>query len=220
MAHLSQLQLVETAVKQRSVLKLFVSSFCRFPIHRSNLSYLSIFCLKKCFVLCVSMAQINMTAPPAPLLDNLQFKHHNSIGEYFLSLYFLNSSLNQHVRWPLLLFISLSRFRVHPLTKACLKVSTRVTTPLKLVVGTNTYDLLGVIFHCGATPENGHYTTMVRSARARSENGYAWLQTNDQHIAILSDELISKNCFGRRYRRGHNSLRPIVSTYSKYSSNK
>jgi hypothetical protein len=33
---------------------------------------------------------------------------------------------------------------------------------------------------------------MVRSARAGSENGYAWLQTNDQHIAILSDELISK----------------------------
>ena len=148
MAHLSHLQLVETAVKQRSVLKLFVSSFCRFPIHRSNLSYLYIFCLKKCFVLCVSMAQINMTA----LLDNLQLKHHNSTGEYFLSLYFLNSSLNQHVRWPLLLFISLSRFRVHPLTKACLKVSTRVTTRLKLIFETNTYDLLGVIFHCGTTP--------------------------------------------------------------------
>jgi ubiquitin C-terminal hydrolase len=62
----------------------------------------------------------------------------------------------------------------------------------ELIVGTNTYDLLGVIFHCGATPENGHYTTMVRSARAGSENGNAWRQTNDQHIAILSDELISK----------------------------
>jgi hypothetical protein len=71
-------------------------------------------------------------------------------------------------------------------------VSTRVTTPLKLIVGTNTYDLLVVIFHCGTTPENGHYTTMVRSARAGSENGYDWFQTNDQHIAILSDELISK----------------------------
>ena len=85
-------------------------------------------------------------------------------------------------RWPKLLFLSLSRFRFDSRTQQRVKLTTRVTSPLFLNVSENRYELLGIVFHLGSTPEHGHYT---RSDRHDSET--EWFLTNDFRISTISD---------------------------------
>ncbi len=89
-------------------------------------------------------------------------------------------------RWPKLLFLSLSRFRFNTLTQQRVKITTRVTSPLFLNVSENRYELLGIVFHVGSTPERGHYTSMIRS----DKNDYKteWFLTNDDTVSILTHE--------------------------------
>ena len=92
-------------------------------------------------------------------------------------------------RWPKLLFLSLCRFRFDSRTQERVKLNTRVTSPLILNVSENRYELLGIVFHNGSTPECGHYTSMIRSDRHDSET--EWFLTNDYNISKLSDRNIS-----------------------------
>ena len=92
-------------------------------------------------------------------------------------------------RWPKLLFLSLSRFRFNSTTQQRVKLTTRVTSPLFLNVSENRYELLGIVFHLGSTPERGHYTSMIRSDRHDSET--EWFLTNDSKVSTLSDRNIS-----------------------------
>ena len=92
-------------------------------------------------------------------------------------------------RWPKLLFLSLSRFHFDSRTQQRIKLFTRVTSPLFLNVSENRYELLGIVFHLGSTPEHGHYTSMIRSDGHDSET--EWFLTNDSRISRLSDQDIS-----------------------------
>lgn len=92
-------------------------------------------------------------------------------------------------RWPKLLLLSLSRFRYDSRTQERVKLNTRVTSPLFLNVNENRYELLGIVFHLGSTPERGHYTSMIRSDRLDSET--EWILTNDSKVSTLSDRNIS-----------------------------
>ena len=83
------------------------------------------------------------------------------------------------------MFLSLGRFRFDSRTQQRVKLTTRVTSPLFLNVSENCYELLGIVFHVGSTPERGHYTSMIRSNRLDSET--EWFLTNDFRISTISD---------------------------------
>ena len=92
-------------------------------------------------------------------------------------------------RWPKLLFLSLSRFRFDSRTQQRVKLTTRVTSPLFLNVSENRYELLGIVFHHGSTPEHGHYTSLIRSDTHDSET--EWFLTNDHIVSTISDQVMS-----------------------------
>ena len=97
-------------------------------------------------------------------------------------------------RWPKLLFLSLSHFRFDSRTQERVKLNTRVTSPLFLNVSENRYELLGIVFHLGSTPEHGHYTSMIRSDRHDSET--EWFLTNASSVSKLNDKDISNIASG------------------------
>ena len=111
-------------------------------------------------------------------------------------------------RWPKLLLISLSRFRYDSRTQERVKLNTRVTSPLFLKVSENRYELLGIVFHLGSTPEHGHYTSMIRSDRHDSET--EWFLTNDSTVSKLSDRNIS-NIVSGNFPKGN--ITPYVLLY-------
>ena len=92
-------------------------------------------------------------------------------------------------RWPKLLFLSLSRFRFDSRTQQRVKLTTRVTSLLFLNVSENRYELLGIVFHLGSTPEHGHYTSLIRSDTHDSET--KWFLTNDHIVSTRSDQVMS-----------------------------
>ena len=72
---------------------------------------------------------------------------------------------------------------------AKVKLTTRVTSPLFFDVSDKRYELMGIIFHVGLTPQRGHYTSMVRSDKHNSQ--HAWFLTNDATVSMLTEKDVS-----------------------------